>query len=111
LHKQNFPAVYLPELCRQLHTQKSKWFHDRAQKNRIQYNTKVVLKMYLIERGVVIWRCTVITAVNILCLTIKASSDSIQIYYQLMHIIKNIHSLHFKKLHVKMSVIHIKNKD
>jgi hypothetical protein len=34
----------------------------------------------------------------------------IQIHYQLMHIIKNIHSLHFKKLHVKMSVIHIKIK-
>jgi hypothetical protein len=31
----------------------------------------------------------------------------IQIHYQLMHIIKNTHSLHFKKLHVKMSVIHI----
>jgi hypothetical protein len=34
----------------------------------------------------------------------------IQIHYQLMHIIKNIHSLHFKKLHIKMSVIHIKIK-
>jgi hypothetical protein len=33
----------------------------------------------------------------------------IQIHYHLMHIIKIIHSLHFKKLHVKMSVIHIKN--
>jgi hypothetical protein len=32
----------------------------------------------------------------------------IQIHYQFMHIIKNIHSLHFKKLHVKMSAIHIK---
>jgi hypothetical protein len=33
----------------------------------------------------------------------------IQIHYQLMHIIKNVYSLHFKKLHVKMFVIHIKN--